>query len=67
MKQQDGPCVCTHVAFTGDRREVDAHQQGEKGRNVVDYIRHVDVLGRVTSPDSWQLHVFHQHTQRAVL
>lgn len=37
--------------LTSDRREVDANQQSEECGDIVDYVRHVDVLGRVTSSE----------------
>lgn len=52
--------------LTSDRREVDADQQSEECGDIVDYVRHVDVLGRVTPSKRRQILVFHHHTQRAI-
>lgn len=57
---------CKHI-LTSDRWEVDANQQSEKSSDVIDYIGHFDVLGRVTSPKRWQFLVFNQHRTRAIL
>lgn len=58
---------CFYSILTSDRWEVDADQQSEKGCDIIDYVGHVDVLGRVTSPNRGQLLAFYQHTQMAVL
>lgn len=44
-------CVWLLSNLTSDRREVDANQQSEECGDIVDYVRHVDVLGRVTSSE----------------
>lgn len=61
-------CVCGfYHSLTSDRWEVDADQQSEESGNIIDYIRHVDVLCRVTSTSRRQLLVFYQHTQWSIL
>ena len=55
------------ISLTSNRREVDANQQCEEGGDIIDYIWHIDVAGRVNSPDRWQLLGFYQHSQRTIV
>lgn len=60
------PC-CFISVLTGDRWEVDANQESEKGCDVIDDVGKVHVFGGVPSSDRKQLPVFYQHAQVVVL
>lgn len=71
-------CTCKQVistlsecrfsrSLTSDRGEVDADEQREEGGDIVDYVGHVLVLGRVTFPNRWQIALLYQHAQIAIL
>lgn len=55
------------AVLTGDRREVDADQQSEKGGDVIDHVGQVDILAAIASSVGEQLLVVYQLAQTAVL